>query len=104
MPEGATVIVWHRADDDARIRSAYRGCEEFLAATPGLRRTSLLRRVGRSGEYLLVMEWESRAAFMRWERSPQHRERPSPLRPFQDRDRPEGHYQVCDVVDALAAT
>jgi hypothetical protein len=102
MPSGVHVLVWHRADGGDALRQAFRASEELLAGTPGLLGMSLSRCVARPDRYVLTMTWEELAAFERWEGEAGHRGYGSPLRPFQDRQRPGGHYEVMETVDVDA--
>jgi heme-degrading monooxygenase HmoA len=100
MDEGARVLVWHRADDEEALRTAYRDSRQDLAGTAGLRGMALLRQVGQPGQYALAMDWASLSDFERWADSAQHQQYRSPLRRFQDRSRPGGHYEVYEVATA----
>lgn len=100
MDDGVRVIVWHRADDEEALRTAYTDSRRDVAGTAGLRGMAMLRQVGQPGQYALAMDWENLAAFERWADSAQHRQYRSPLRGFQDRSRPGGHYEVYEVAIA----
>ena len=100
MPDGAAVVIWHRADDEPTLRQAYRESVAMLAGTPGLREMTLRRCAGQPGRYVVVMTWDSLTEFERWEGGAEHRRYRSPLRRFQDRDRAEGHYEIHELVEA----
>jgi heme-degrading monooxygenase HmoA len=95
----ARVIVWHRAPDHdvAGLELAYHAISEQLDGTPGLLGNELLRSVRRPGYFAVLSEWVSLAAFQDWERGPGHRKDTSPLRPYQEKDRPGGHYEIYEV-------
>jgi heme-degrading monooxygenase HmoA len=65
-----------------------------IAGTDGLVRHELLRAVGATDHFVLLMEWRDLASYHRWERRLRAEGHPSALRPFQDRARPGGHYEV----------
>jgi heme-degrading monooxygenase HmoA len=95
----ARVIVWHRATDDgvAGLERAYHAISEQLDGTPGLLSNELLRAVRKPGYFAVLSEWTSLAAFQEWEQGPGHRKDTSPLRSYQEKDRPGGHYEIYEV-------
>ncbi|MFJ9584823.1 antibiotic biosynthesis monooxygenase family protein [Streptomyces acidicola] len=95
----AYVHVWHRADDPEALLRAYETSHRDLAGTPGLTSLELLCSVSVPGRFLLVMSWTDLAAYQAWERGPAHRGHVSPMRPFQDRERPGGHYEVYETCE-----
>ncbi|WP_119730350.1 antibiotic biosynthesis monooxygenase family protein [Thermomonospora amylolytica] len=90
------VLVYLREPEGERgvIAEAYGRARELLEGTPGLRGDQLLRSVTDPRRFTLVMEWESRRAYAAWEKAHRERGHRSPLRPYQDRERPGGHYEV----------
>ncbi|MEU8530271.1 MULTISPECIES: antibiotic biosynthesis monooxygenase family protein [Streptomyces] len=72
----------------AAVEEAYHRISKDLAGTPGLLGNELLRQITDAGAYAVLSEWESMAAFRDWEAGAAHRGTTSPLRPFQDGERP----------------
>ncbi|MFG2332161.1 antibiotic biosynthesis monooxygenase family protein [Streptomyces sp. NPDC048604] len=70
------------------VEKAYHRISEDLAGTPGLLGNELLRELTDDGAYAVLSEWESMAAFKEWEAGSAHRGTTSPLRPYQDTERP----------------
>ncbi|MFJ3904252.1 antibiotic biosynthesis monooxygenase family protein [Streptomyces sp. NPDC090025] len=70
------------------VTEAYHRISKDLAGTPGLLGNELLRIMTDQGAYAVLSEWESMAAFRDWEAGSAHRGTTSPLRPFQDTERP----------------
>jgi heme-degrading monooxygenase HmoA len=103
MIGGARVIVWHKAPEEggvAELERAYHSISEQLAAVPGMVRNELLRSVMRPGYFAVLSEWSTLEAFQEWEQGPDHRGKTSALRPYQDRERPGGHYEIYEVTAA----
>ena len=98
----ARVIVWHQAPDGdtAELERAYHAISEQLDGTPGLVANELLRSVRKPGYFAVLSEWASLADFQAWEQGPEHRKDTSPLRPYQEKDRPGGHYEIYEVAAA----
>ncbi|MFF9343702.1 antibiotic biosynthesis monooxygenase family protein [Streptomyces sp. NPDC014773] len=88
------VHVRHRTPDADALRAAYAVSRRDLAGTPGLTGLALLRQTAAPDAWLLVMSWTGRAAYEAWESGPDHKAYRSPMRPFQDRAHPDGHYTV----------
>ncbi|MEV4875829.1 antibiotic biosynthesis monooxygenase family protein [Streptomyces cyaneofuscatus] len=74
--------------DVPAVADAYHRISKDLAGTPGLLGNELLREVTDPGAFAVLSEWESLAAFQGWEAGSAHRGTTSPLREFQDRERP----------------
>ncbi|MDH2427231.1 antibiotic biosynthesis monooxygenase [Sphaerisporangium sp. TRM90804] len=93
---GLRVLVYHRAPDGRpeAVVEAYRRAALQLRGTSGLLAYELLSSPADRGRHLLVMDWTDRGAFTRWERAFRSAGHPSPLRPYQDRSRPGGHYEI----------
>ncbi|MFF0431982.1 antibiotic biosynthesis monooxygenase family protein [Streptomyces sp. NPDC004327] len=70
------------------VAEAYHTISKDLAGTPGLLGNELLRTLGDEGAFAVLSEWESMAAFRDWEAGSAHRGTTSPLRPYQDTERP----------------
>jgi hypothetical protein len=87
------IFVHHRAPTPQALERAYQAASAALAGTPGYLGDELLRSAADRGRYVLVMKWRSAADFSEWEREHRRNGHPSPLREFQDRDRPGGHYE-----------
>ncbi|WP_214410599.1 antibiotic biosynthesis monooxygenase family protein [Sphaerisporangium fuscum] len=89
------VLVHYRGPAEA-VRDGYARTAVQMAATPGLLGVELLHGEadGDGERWVLAMRWSDAAAFEAWERELRRQGHPSPLRPFQDRDRPGGHYEV----------
>jgi heme-degrading monooxygenase HmoA len=84
------------------VPDAYGRARETLDGTPGLLADRLLRSVTDRHRFTLVMEWASRREYTTWQRDHRRRGHPSPLRRYQDRERPGGHYEVYAVAGARA--
>jgi heme oxygenase (mycobilin-producing) len=80
----ARVMVHARVDPAQRqaFESAFAAVSGRVRGTPGHLRDELLRSDNDPGAYVLLSEWESRAAFLAWEDAPVHREATTPMRPF----------------------
>jgi heme-degrading monooxygenase HmoA len=78
------------------VSSAYTAISKSLAGVPGLLRNQLLRSVPEPWRFVVTSEWESLAAFRRWESGADHRGTTAPLRRMQDFDAPRtfGPYEV----------
>jgi heme-degrading monooxygenase HmoA len=100
-----TVLVHHRAPagDPDRLVAAFTEAMGTLQGTAGFLGARLLRRADDPLAVTLVLDWQSAATFRRWQRGPAHLEVPSPLRPYQDRSRPGGHYEVHEVYEVFEA-
>ncbi len=98
MSGRARVLIWHRAPEDApgAVEEAYRSISGELEGTPGLLGNELLAACDDGARLLVMSEWESLAAFQKWEGGADHRGATSPLRPYQDRDR-ERFFEVYEV-------
>ncbi|MFB7282579.1 antibiotic biosynthesis monooxygenase family protein [Streptomyces hydrogenans] len=88
------IHVRHRTADADALRAAYAVSRRDLAGTPGLTGLSLLRQTTAPDAWVLVMSWTGRAAYEAWESGPDHKAYRSPMRAFQDRAHPDGHYTV----------
>ncbi|MFJ6410465.1 antibiotic biosynthesis monooxygenase family protein [Streptomyces hydrogenans] len=88
------IHVRHRTADADALRAAYAVSRRDLAGTPGLTGLSLLRQTAAPDAWVLVMSWTGRAAYEAWESGPDHKAYRSPMRAFQDRAHPDGHYTV----------
>lgn len=90
------VLVHHRAPVDRAhaVREAYFEARELLAGTPGLLRSELLGPPADPCAHVLLMDWASLPDYQAWEAELRRRGHPSPLRPYQDRARPGGHYET----------
>ncbi|MGX4692070.1 antibiotic biosynthesis monooxygenase family protein [Streptomyces sp. JNUCC 63] len=84
------ILLYLRAADAdvSAVAEAYHRISKDLAGTPGLLGNELLREVTDPGAYAVLSEWESIAAFRNWEAGSSHRGTTSPLRPYQDGERP----------------
>lgn len=93
---GLYVFVHHRVAPRQAdlLLEAYEQSVGRLAGTPGLLGTELLVSPADRSRYLLLMCWAGRKAFQAWERREREAGHPSALRPFQDRGRPGGHYEI----------
>lgn len=76
------------------LRGAYRQAVERLAGTAGLLGTELLVSSADRSRYVLLMHWDGRRAFRDWARRERELGYPSAMRPYQDRGRPGGHFDV----------
>ncbi|MFA1538383.1 antibiotic biosynthesis monooxygenase family protein [Actinomadura monticuli] len=102
MSERPVRVVVHYRDPrgpTGAVTDAYRQAGRQLRGTPGLIGHELLEVQERDGRYALVMAWRDLASYRDWERSLRAAGHPSPLRPYQDRTRPAGHYEVYEVHD-----
>ncbi|WP_083951740.1 antibiotic biosynthesis monooxygenase family protein [Actinomadura rubrobrunea] len=96
-------VVVHYRDPDGpteTLAAAYRRAARDLAGTPGLLGHELLGAIDGDGRFALLMAWRDLASYRAWERRLRAAGHPSPLRKFQDRTRPGGHYEVYVVHDA----
>ncbi|MFI8089641.1 antibiotic biosynthesis monooxygenase family protein [Streptomyces sp. NPDC086080] len=89
-PGRVRVLLYLRADDAdvPAVTEAYHRISKDLAGTPGLRGNELLREVTDPGAFAVLSEWENLAAFTSWESGSAHRGTTSPLRRYQDSERP----------------
>jgi heme-degrading monooxygenase HmoA len=90
------VMLFLRTSDPLAIEKIYHQISADLNGTPGLLRNELLRDLDDAGSFVVLSEWQSRAAFGSWERGAGHRGTTAPLRRYQDTDsgRPFGVYEV----------
>lgn len=84
------------AGGGAVVEDTYRTITWVRGDTPGLVRTELLRDLDEDDRYLLLTEWESEQDFRSWQNGPDHKDNPSALRDFQDRERGR-HWAVYEV-------
>ena len=82
MTARVMVLATVRAGEERAFELAYALVTSRVKGTPGHLRDELLRRSDRPGHYVLLSEWESLDAFLRWEDAPVHRETTTPLRPY----------------------
>ncbi|WP_149824386.1 antibiotic biosynthesis monooxygenase family protein [Streptomyces tailanensis] len=89
-PGRVRILLYLRATSEQvpEVQEAYHRISKDLAGTPGLLGNELLRDVADPGAYAVLSEWESMAAFRDWEAGAGHRGTTSPLRPYQDTERP----------------
>ncbi|MGP3949163.1 antibiotic biosynthesis monooxygenase family protein [Streptomyces sp. 7N604] len=89
-PGRVRVLLYLRAAeaDVPAVEEAYHRISKDLAGTPGLLGNELLRDLTAPGAYAVLSEWASLGAFRGWEAGSAHRGTTSPLRQFQDRERP----------------
>ncbi|MEU6079081.1 antibiotic biosynthesis monooxygenase [Streptomyces sp. NPDC047108] len=89
-PGRVRVMLYLRAAeaDVPAVEEAYHRISKDLAGTPGLLGNELLREVTDPGAFAVLSEWESFAAFQTWESGSAHRGTTSPLRQYQDGERP----------------
>lgn len=90
------VLVYHRAPagEPEAVTAAYRQAALRLTGTAGLIGHTLLRSTADPDCHVLVMDWADRRSFTEWERAHRRAGHPSPLRRYQDRSRPGGHYEI----------
>jgi heme-degrading monooxygenase HmoA len=101
--EKIMVIVYYRkpeATPPAIFEQAYRRASATLHGTTGLISTEFLRSAAGHATFALLLKWEDIGAFHAWEREMRAQGHPSPLRRYQDRSRPGGHYEIYAVADA----
>jgi len=82
------------------IPAAYLRAASDLAGTPGYLGDELLSPRADSGRRTLLMRWDDIESYSAWERAHRDSGHPSPLRAYQDRELPGGHYQTFIVVAA----
>ncbi|MGY1434625.1 antibiotic biosynthesis monooxygenase family protein [Streptomyces reniochalinae] len=84
------VLLYLRAAESevAAVEEAYHRISKDLAGTPGLLGNELLRETSDPGAFAVLSEWENLAAFRTWESGSAHRGTTSPLRAYQDGERP----------------
>lgn len=89
-PGRVRVMLYLRAAEaeEPAVAEAYHRISKDLAGTPGLLSNELLREVTDRGAFAVLSEWEGLAAFQAWEAGSAHRDTTSPLRPYQDGERP----------------
>ncbi|MFC4587997.1 antibiotic biosynthesis monooxygenase family protein [Sphaerisporangium corydalis] len=90
----SVLVFVHYRGPERPLRSGYAQTAGQLAATPGLLGVELLRGVGGEDRWVLLMRWSGMDAYQSWEGELRRLGHPSPLRPFQDRSRPGGHYEI----------
>lgn len=103
MSERPVRVVVHYRDPrgpTGAVTAAYEQAGRTLRGTPGLIGHELLAVQEGDGRYALMMAWRDFASYRAWERALRAAGHPSPLRPYQDRTRPAGHYEVYEVHDA----
>lgn len=102
-PGGLRVVIYHRVPPEGPgvLVRGHRELRSTLDGTPGLLGDELLFSRSEPGVACLIMYWADLASFERWERD-LHSGAPSPLRPYQDRARQGGHYQILTVEDTSA--
>lgn len=79
--------------DQESLRAAYAEIGWTPGGIPGLLTSELLQDVDRPGDYALLGEWEDLESYRAWQLGPEHVDKPSALRPFQDRSRGR-HYAL----------
>lgn len=86
MTDRTRVLLYHRASAAAidELAAAYHAISAGLRGTPGLLANELLRSTTDPEAFVVVSEWESLAAFQRWQDLPDHRQTTAPLRPYRD--------------------
>jgi heme-degrading monooxygenase HmoA len=95
------VFVHHRAADSAEpIHAAYLQAATDLAGTPGYLGDELLSPRTDTNRRTLLMRWDGSESYEAWERAHRASGHPSPLRSYQDRELPGGHYETFVVVAA----
>lgn len=96
------VFVHHRAADRTAepVQAAYLMAAAGLAGTPGYRGDELLSPQADARRRTLLMRWDGVESYSDWERAHRDRGHPSPLRAYQDRELPGGHYETFIVVAA----
>jgi heme-degrading monooxygenase HmoA len=98
MPARVMVIARVKAGDEEAFEKAYAEVTAKVKGTPGHVADELLRHStgadimpGAEPEpepddgttsYILLSEWETREAFLRWERDPVHMQTTTPMRPY----------------------
>ncbi|RFU83826.1 antibiotic biosynthesis monooxygenase [Streptomyces triticagri] len=89
-PGRVRVMLYLRAAEaeEPAVAAAYHTISKDLASTPGLLGNELLREVTDPGAFAVLSEWEGLAAFQAWEAGSAHRGTTSPLRQYQDGERP----------------
>ncbi|MFB4306662.1 antibiotic biosynthesis monooxygenase family protein [Actinomadura sp. GTD37] len=103
MSKSPVRVVVHYRDPrgpTGAVTAAYEQAGRTLRGTPGLIGHELLAVQEGDGRYALMMAWRDLASYRDWERSLRAAGHPSPLRAYQDRTRPAGHYEVYEVHDA----
>jgi heme-degrading monooxygenase HmoA len=98
MQRRIRVVIYLREPEgqDGVIEETYRKITWVQGTTPGLLRTELLRDLDEPDRYLLLTQWSQESAFRDWQNGPDHKDNPSPLRPYQDPSRGR-HWAVYDV-------
>lgn len=101
-PNRVRVLLWCRESvtDPGAVRRAYREINDRLAGTPGLLGSELLRSEIEPGAVAVLSEWVSMAAFLAWEKGPDHRDATAPLRPHQHQ-RGDRSFDVFQVTEAV---
>ncbi|MEV1171459.1 antibiotic biosynthesis monooxygenase [Nonomuraea sp. NPDC049784] len=94
----ARVLIYAAApsEEPDAVESAYHQISSALSGTPGLLGNELLRAADDPAAFVVMSEWESLAAFRRWEEGAGHRDTTAPLRRHQRAPggRPFGIYEV----------
>jgi heme-degrading monooxygenase HmoA len=91
-------MTWYRAaaGEQERLHGAFCEVSRALEGTPGLVATELLRSGTQPDSFVVMSEWESLAAFRRWQSAAGH-SLTTALRPFLDRGRPGQHWDLLEV-------
>jgi heme-degrading monooxygenase HmoA len=72
-----------RPDDVPAFEDAFRVVTERMRAAEGHIQDELIRESGtESPSYIVLSEWESQDAFLRWLHAPRHQGEDSPLSPY----------------------
>lgn len=72
----------NQLNDQDAFENAFTTVSSSVLGTPGHVRDELLRDSNEPGAYILMSEWLSREAFLKWETSPIHMQKTLPLRPY----------------------
>ncbi len=85
------VIGRAREGHEEDLERAFGEVTSAVQGTPGLLRDEMLKSEADPLDYIILSEWESRDAFLAWEKAPVHMQSTTPMRDFWE---PGSHRRV----------
>lgn len=71
-----------KSGEQAAFEAAFAEVTRKVKGTPGHIKDELLRDTNNPDSYILLSEWESKAAFLAWEDASIHKQTTTPMRPY----------------------
>jgi heme-degrading monooxygenase HmoA len=71
-----------KSGEQAAFEAAFAEVTRKVKGTAGHIRDELLHDTNDPESYILLSEWESKAAFLAWEDAPVHKQTTTPMRPY----------------------